>query len=102
MEVNCGDRICAEVGMPENILYLAVLPVVRMGIEFGRTEQILTLLPMEELATQFFPDEVEGYVLTFQRRANEYLVGGHVQSYEFQTRPTSDGRVIVRVVQNVR
>jgi len=88
--------------MPHNILYLAVLPVVHMGRQFGLTEQILTLFPSKELATQFSTEEVEGFISTFERRANEYLVGGNVLSYQFEKFPAGNNRVIVRVIQNVR
>jgi len=86
---------------PENKLYLAVLPLVHLGETFGRTEQMLTLFPSREFATEFFPDEVEGYILTFERRANQYLVGGHVTGYTFIPERTKDGRVVVRVMQRV-
>ena len=64
--------------LPSIELYLAVLPMVHMGVNFGLTEQILTLFPSRAFATEFFPDEVDAYILTFERRANEHLVGGHV------------------------
>jgi hypothetical protein len=88
--------------MPSNELYLTVLPLIHLSQnEFGRTEQTLTLFPDKDFATQFFPDEVQGYIATFENRANKYLTGGHVKGYEVSTVPTEDGRVIVRVVQNV-
>ena len=31
----------------------------------------------------------------------ELLIGGHVKGYAYFKEPTDDGRVIVRVVQNV-
>ena len=87
--------------MPTNDLYLAVLPMVHLSERFGLTEQFLTVFPNREFATEFFADEVDTYVSTFERRANKYLIGGHVKSYSFHKEPASDGRVIVRVVQNV-
>ena len=87
--------------MPTNELYMVVLPLIHLGQEFGRTEQVLTLVPDRNFATEFFPDEVEGYILTFQNRM-QYLSGGHVAGYEVVREHTDDGRVIVRVVQNVR
>jgi hypothetical protein len=87
--------------MPRNELYLVVLPLIHMGRnEFGRTEPILTLLPGRDFATEFFPDEVEGYIATFRNRLN-FLTGGHVAGYEIHQEPTDDGRVVVRVIQNV-
>jgi hypothetical protein len=87
--------------MISNELYLAVLPLVHLSERFGLTEQFLTLFPSRDFATEFFEDEVEGYMATFERRANQYLVGGHVKSYSFDTESTGDGRVIVKVTQNV-
>lgn len=86
--------------MQSNDLYLAVLPLIHLGAEFGKTEETLTLFPDRNFATEFFPDEVAGYLSTFQNRI-KYLVGGHSKSYEAVTETTSDGRVIVRVVQHV-
>ena len=86
--------------MLTNELYLTVLPLIHMGGEFGRTEQALTLFPDINFATKFFPDEVEAYITTFRNRMN-LLTGGHVKGYEIDQVATDDGRVIVRVVQNV-
>jgi len=82
-------------------LYFVVLPVIRMGgPNIGLTEQILTLMPGEDLATLFFPDEVERYLLFFKNRMG-HLTGGHVKGYDFFEEPTEDGRVRVRVIQSV-
>jgi hypothetical protein len=93
--------------MPVNTLYLAVLPIVHLGTNlnptgFGLTQQILTLFPDRKLATEFFPDEVDAYLSTFEDRAENYLVGGHVLRYEFFKEPTQDGRIVIGVVQHVR
>jgi hypothetical protein len=87
--------------MVSNELYLAVLPLVHLSERFGLTEQFLTLFPSRDFATEFFEDEVDAYILTFERRANRYLVGGHVKSYSFEKEGTDDGRVIVKVTQSV-
>lgn len=88
-----------------NDLYLTVLPMIHLTptqlLGYGLTEQILTLLPGKDFATHFFPDEVEGYIETFTARADKYLTGGHVKGFELHKEETDDGRVIVRVVQNV-
>lgn len=86
--------------MPSNYLYLAVLPLIHLGNEFGRTEQALTLFPDKNFATEFFPDEVDGYIATFQNRI-KLLTGGHVKDYKIFQEKTTGGRVIVQVVQNV-
>jgi hypothetical protein len=83
-------------------LYLAVLPLVHLGMnQYGLTEQVVTLLPGRALATEFFSDEVEMYQSMFERRANQYLTGGHVTGYVFEREETTDGRWIVKVIQNV-
>jgi hypothetical protein len=91
--------------MEPNNLYLMILPLIHISVSpnlgFGLTEQTLTLIPSKDWATQFFPDEVETYIATFENRAKLYLTGGHVKGYEIHPEPTDDGRVIVRVVQNV-
>jgi hypothetical protein len=92
--------------MPLNRLYLAVLPLIHTStvgpIGFGLTEQTLTLFPDRNLATEFYPDEADSYLITFKNRADKYLTGGHVTHYDVSTEPTDDGRVIVVVIQHVR
>jgi hypothetical protein len=87
-----------------NDLYLAVMPIVHVSpnqfLGYGLTEQTLTLFPDKNFATQFFPDEVDGYIAAIESRV-EFLVGGHSKGYQFFKEPTVDGRVIVRVVQYV-
>ncbi len=82
-----------------NDLYLVVLPLIHLSS--GLTEQTLTLLPSKDFATEFFPNEVDGYVDTFTNRANKYLTGGHVTGYEIRKVQTSSGRFVVQVIQNV-
>ena len=88
-----------------NELFLAVLPLVHITLNqvmgYGLTEQTLTLYPSREFATKFFKDEVQSYIKAFKWRADKYLTGGHVVGYELFTEDTDDGRVIVRVMQNV-
>jgi hypothetical protein len=83
---------------PSNVLYLAVLPLIHLGD--GSTEQVLTMYPDKGFASEFFPDEVDNYIATFMRRT-KYFVGGHVVGYDCHKEPTSNGRVVVRVTQNV-
>jgi hypothetical protein len=84
--------------MPSNQLYFVVLPL--MSLRTGNTEQTLTLLPNRDFATEFYPDEVQAYLTMFQNRI-KYLTGGHVTGYELRQEKTADGRVVVRVTQNV-
>jgi len=84
-----------------NELYLAVLPIISLSPNsYGKTEQVLTLMGDKNLATEFFPDEVNNYLQIFKNRT-KYLEGGHVQGYEFGIEESESGRVIVRVTQNV-
>ena len=85
----------------ENELYFAVFPQISLSpTSFGKTEQVLTLMPDKNFATEFFPDEVDSFIQVFRNRMN-HLVGGHVTGYEFNQESTKDGRVLVRVTQNV-
>ena len=84
--------------MPSNELYLTVLPLIHLGN--GLTEQSLTVFPDRNFATEFFIDEVDHYIKMFKSR-EELLIGGHVKGYAYFKEPTDDGRVIVRVVQDV-
>jgi hypothetical protein len=79
-------------------LYLSVLPIIH--VSSGLTEETLTLYPDRKFATEFFPDGVERYVATFRNRI-KYLVGGHSKGYDIYPEDMEDGRVVVRVVQNV-
>lgn len=85
--------------MPINDLYVVVLPLVRVAT--GPTEQVLTLLPDRNLATEFFPDEVDTYLQAFHSRANLYLTGGHVTGYGLTKEQTQGGLFIIKVRQNV-
>ena len=69
--------------MPTNDLYLAVLPLVHLGENYGRTEQVLTLFPNKDFATRFYPEDVDNYITMFKYRADNYLTGGRVLRYEF-------------------
>ena len=92
--------------MQSNELYLAVLPLVHITnnqlLGYGLTEETLTIYPDKNFATNFFPDEVDSYIEAFKWRADKYLTGGHVVSYDLIKVNTDDGRVIVKVIQNVR
>lgn len=86
-----------------NRLYLAIIPIVHLTDRFGLTEQVMTLFPDPQFATLFSPDEVNGYVATFERRAQDYLSGGNVERYEFKTEPVAaTGMVRVVVTQYVK
>jgi hypothetical protein len=85
-----------------NDLYIVVLPLIHLGHpSYGLTEQVLTLLPDRNLATSFFRDEVDSYILMLENRT-KYLVGGHVAGYTFEKEDAENGRVVVRVIQDVQ
>jgi hypothetical protein len=90
--------------MASNVLYLAILPLIHVSaspvLGFGFTEETLTLVPDKNFATEFFEDEVDGYIVTFKNH-EKYLTGGHVIRFEVNKEPAVNGRVIVRVVQHV-
>jgi hypothetical protein len=84
-----------------NELYLAVLPIIHLTDRFGLTEQVLTLFPDKAFATLFHPNEVDGYIATFQNRADTHLRGPNVLRYEVFKEPTARGMIIVKVIQHV-
>jgi hypothetical protein len=87
--------------IPPNELYFSVLPQISLSMpDYGRTQQVLTLLPDKAFATAFFPDEVDTYVRVFTNR-EKHLIGGHVTGYTVHKESTPDGRVFVKVTQNV-
>jgi hypothetical protein len=61
---------------------------------------VLTLSVEKSSASEFFQDEVDAYIATFENRI-KLLTSGHVKGYEIHPEQTDDGRVIVRVVQHV-
>lgn len=88
--------------MTINRLYLAIIPLVHLEERFGLTEQVMTLFPDVQFATHFSPDEVDSYLQLFRNRAETYLKGGNVISYEFQKEEVvSTGFVRVLVIQHV-
>ena len=89
---------------PINYLYLSVLPVIHVSpnqaFGFGLTEELLTLFPDRNFATEFFEDEVNRCINVFKNR-QKYITGGHVKGWDFQKELIANGRVIVRVIQHV-
>lgn len=45
---------------------------------------------------------MDDYIGIFERRANKYLIGGHVTRYHFEKVETGDDRVVVKVTQYVK
>ena len=84
-----------------NELYVAIIPIIHLTQSFGLTEQVMTLFPDKNFATSFTKEEVNGYLITLKNRADQYLTGGNVQSYDIKTVPAGDGLFFIRVIQNV-
>lgn len=84
--------------MQSNELYLTVLPIIHLGT--GEAEQILTLISNREGATEFFPGQVGAFISMFNTRA-KYFTGGHILGYELIQQDAGNGRLIVKVLQNV-
>jgi hypothetical protein len=87
-------------------LYLAVIPLVHISTDTpflrqGMTEQVLTLFPSKDFATEFYPEQVQGYIDLFRSNALSHLVGGRITGYDFVREETEEGLVIVKVIQNV-
>lgn len=82
----------------ENDLYLAVLPLVHYSRHFAgeRFEEVMTLVPERNFATEFSPDEVDRYIQTFRNAAEEKF-GGPVRRFNYIQHKTADGRVYVVV-----
>ena len=87
----------------DNILYLAVLPLVSVDPwNAQRTQQVLTLFGNSNLATEFFPDEVDSYIEAFRAGAQQGLIGGRVSGFSFEKESTTRGLVKVKVIQHVQ
>jgi hypothetical protein len=90
----------------ENELYLTVLPLIHITLNqplgLGLTEQVLTLYPERNFATEFFADEADEYISMFKHR-EKYLVGGHVKGYRYEKVPVQGkaNRLVVKVIQIV-
>jgi hypothetical protein len=86
----------------DNKLYLAVLPLVHYSRLFSgeRYEEVMTLVPDRNFATEFPPDVVDRYIQTFTNAAEEKF-GGPVRVYDYEKLPADDGRVYVEVTQHV-
>jgi hypothetical protein len=88
-------------GLPDDgDLYLAVLPLVHYSRNFSgeRFEEVMTLVPDRNFATEFAADIVDVYIHTFQNAAEEKF-GGPIRRYDYAKYPTDDGRVYVVVTQ---
>jgi hypothetical protein len=84
-----------------NELYMAVLPMVHLGInQYGLTEQVITLLPDRKQATDFFPMRFRTTSTSSSEEPSTSSVGTSLGTHLNRSRLTL-GRVIVRVYQHV-
>jgi hypothetical protein len=81
-------------------LYLAVLPLVHYSRHFAGEsfEEVMTLVPDRNFATEFSAVDVDRYIQTF-RNAAEEKYGGPVRRFKYEKYPTPDGRVYVVVTK---
>ena len=63
------NTVTERIELMPNDLYLVVLPLIHLSS--GLTEQTLTLLPSKDFATEFFPNEVDGYVNDFHESGKQ-------------------------------
>jgi hypothetical protein len=81
-------------------LFLAVLPLVHYSRAFGGAtyEEVMTLLPEQNFATEFTEQNVDQYIQTFRDAAEEKF-GGPVRKFAYTKHPTGTGRILVVVNQ---
>jgi hypothetical protein len=97
-----GLRYCFPMSKEESVneLYFVVMPQISLSLpDYGRVSQFLTLLPGKDLATEFFPDQVDTFIQVFKNR-EQHLTGGHVVGYECEKEVGESG-VRVKVTQKV-
>jgi hypothetical protein len=82
----------------QNVLYLAVLPLIRIADSSLPVEEFMTLYPDKNFATSFFADEIGFYKQLILKRVQN-LKGGHVAQYAITTEDADDGRQIIKVIQ---
>lgn len=74
-----------------NELYFVVMPQISLSpAVYGKVDQVLTLLPDRNFASEFLPNRVDGYLLVFQHR-EKYFLGGDVTGYAYQKISTPSG-----------
>jgi hypothetical protein len=82
----------------DNDLYLAVLPLVHYSRHFSgeRFEEVMTLVPDRNFATEFSPVDVDTYIQTFRNAAEEKF-GGPIRRFAYTKYSTDDDHVFVVV-----
>lgn len=84
----------------DNDLYLAVLPLVHYSRHFAGEsfEEVMTLVPDRNFATEFSAADVDRYIQTF-RNAAEEKYGGPVRRFKYEKHLAPDGHVYVVVTK---
>ena len=79
-------------------LYLAVLPLVHYSRLFAgeRFEEVMTLVPDRNFATEFPANEAPIYIQTF-RNAAEEKYGGPVRRFDYEAYDAGNGKVYIVV-----
>jgi hypothetical protein len=87
----------------ENRLFLAVLPLVHYSKFFaGETyEEVMTLLPDLNFATEFRLDQVDQYIETFKNAVNPKYTGQQPRSFQFNKYSTDLTRPVCVVVVTI-
>jgi hypothetical protein len=72
-------------------LFFVVMPQISLSPSaYGKVDRVLTLLPDKTFASEFLPQEVDGYMLVFQHR-QKYFLGGDVTGYSYEKIRTPSG-----------
>lgn len=81
-------------------LFLAVLPLVHYSRHFAGIsyEEVMTLVPDRNFATEFPPQYADTYIKTFREAAEEKF-GGPVRRFNYSKHEAENGRVFVVVNQ---
>jgi hypothetical protein len=84
----------------EGDLFIAVLPLVHYSRFFAGAsyEEVMTLVPDRNFATEFNAQDVDQYINTFREAAEEKF-GGPMRVYRYSKHLADDGRVFVVVNQ---
>jgi hypothetical protein len=81
-------------------LFLAVLPLVHYSRHFAGVsyEEVMTLVPERNFATEFPPQVADTYINTFREAAEEKF-GGPIRRYIYSKHEAGNGRIFVVVNQ---
>jgi hypothetical protein len=87
--------------MQTNELFLPVMPQISLSREtYGKVEEVLTLVPIRAMATEFDDTDVESYMKIFND-LKQYFTARRVVGYDVDKIAVRSGWFIVRVFQRV-